>query len=270
MKFGSRPRARWRALGLGLALHVPLAVLAQAAPAAKAASDAAGLERAQRQADAVFHWIKLNADKGADRNPRPAAVPVAAPPPAVRRVAAAAPAPSTPAPAAAVTATALPARSSAAPAPLVARTDEPTVAAQSVSAGSPEAPAVTVAAEAAEPIRLAAASPSSQPSAALQAALQASEPAPAHAPAADIDDSPIKLLSKVEPSIPRQLQSSLRTGSAQVRFTIEPNGTVSDAVAIKATHARLGTAAVDAIKQWRFEPIKRAREVGIEVGFNNE
>ena len=36
-----------------------------------------------------------------------------------------------------------------------------------------------------------------------------------------------------------------------------------------AFHQRLGTAAVDAVKQWRFAPIPKAREAAVEVAFNN-
>ncbi|WP_458232437.1 hypothetical protein, partial [Roseateles sp. P5_E8] len=46
------------------------------------------LERAQKAADAVFHWIKLNGDKGATRQapaPAPAPVQAAAPAPAARK-----------------------------------------------------------------------------------------------------------------------------------------------------------------------------------------
>ncbi|RZJ08108.1 MAG: hypothetical protein EOP39_14610, partial [Rubrivivax sp.] len=48
---------------------------------AHAQSDAAksGLERAQKQADAVFSWIKVNGEKGANRQPAPPPAPAPAP-----------------------------------------------------------------------------------------------------------------------------------------------------------------------------------------------
>jgi TonB family protein len=92
------------------------------------------------------------------------------------------------------------------------------------------------------------------------------EPPPAPAEAAEV---PLQLLVKVEPSIPRQLQQqNFRKGFAQVQFTVAPDGSVARAQAVKASHSRLGVAAVDAIKQWRFAPIGKARDAAIEVAFN--
>jgi TonB family protein len=54
-----------------------------------------------------------------------------------------------------------------------------------------------------------------------------------------------------------------------VKFTVAPDGSVSKAEAIKTSHNRLGNAAVDAVKQWRFAPIPAPREVAIEFAFNN-
>jgi TonB family protein len=54
-----------------------------------------------------------------------------------------------------------------------------------------------------------------------------------------------------------------------VRFTVAPNGTVSSAQVIKASHTRLGNAAVDAVRQWRFAPIPKPRDAAVEVAFNN-
>ena len=85
MTLGLRPK-----LALSLpAIAGALMVLAQPAQAQNDTAKADSLERAQKAADAVFHWIKLNADKGANRQ-TPAPPP---PPPAPARKAAAAPKP---------------------------------------------------------------------------------------------------------------------------------------------------------------------------------
>jgi outer membrane biosynthesis protein TonB len=45
---------------------------------------------------------------------------------------------------------------------------------------------------------------------------------------------------------------------------------VQQASIIKASHSRLASAALDAVRQWRFAPIRKAREAAVEVAFNNE
>ena len=115
------------------------------------------------------------------------------------------------------------------------------------------------------PVLLAAAAPTPAPAAPLAAAARAVEPPPAPVAEAEV---PLKLLVKVSPSIPRQLQQqSFRKGVAQVQFTVAPDGAVSEAHAVSASHSRLGAAAVEAIKQWRFAPIPAPRQAAVEVAF---
>lgn len=233
-------------------------VLAQTTDAAK---PNAGLERAQKAADAVFHWIKLNGEKGASRQtpaPAPAAAPAPAPAPASP------PAPRKPIQAAAPR----PAPAVPAPAP------EPAAVAVAESTLTPPPPAAPAAMAAAEPepergpLVVAAVAPSPTPAAPLAAAEHIAQPAPAPAEPEEVQ---LKLLNKVEPAIPRQLLTQvIRNGYAQVQFTVSPDGSVSKAQVMRASHVRLGNAAVDAIKQWRFAPIARAREAAVQVAFNNE
>lgn len=118
------------------------------------------------------------------------------------------------------------------------------------------------------PVVLAAAAPSPTPAAPLATAARVAQPAPAPAEPEEVQ---LKLLTKVEPAIPRQLLTqAIRNGFAQVQFTVAPDGSVSKAQVLKASHIRLGNAAVDAIKQWRFAPIPRAREAAVQVAFNND
>jgi TonB family protein len=237
MTHGPRPK---------LALTLPaiagaLMVLAQPAHAQSDAPKADGLERAQKAADAVFHWIKLNGDKCASRTPPPPPPPAPAPAPA-RKPAAVAAAPK-PAPA---------------PAPAPAPTSAPAAAPVAAAARPEPEPERT-------PVLLATAAPTPAPAAPLAAAARAVEPPPAPVEEAEV---PLQLLVKVNPTIPRQLQQqSFRHGVAQVQFTVAPDGSVSQAHAVKASHSRLGSAAVEAIKQWRFAPIPKARDAAIEVAF---
>lgn len=254
----SGPRA---VLTLNLtAIATALMLLCQPASAQTepAAADK-NLERAQKAADNVFRWIKLNGDKGANRQaPAPTPAPAPAPAPApVARKASPAPAPVAAAPKPATVATAstpAPAPASAAAAPVAAA---PVVAAAQAPAPEPE-----------RPVLLAAAAPTPAPAAPLPTAARAVEPPPPQAE--EEAEVPLKLLTRVNPGIPRQLaQTPFRDGFARVKFTVAPNGSVSKVEVIGASHARLGTSAVDAVKQWKFAPIPEAREVAIEFAFNN-
>lgn len=239
---GPRPRLAHTFTAIASALLMAQAARAQTNEPPKTDGS---LERAQKAADSVFHWIKLNADKGANRQPpAPAPAPVARKPPAPAPIAAA------PKPAAAVNPPSAQAATASGPAPA------PAVALAPAPVVEQEAP----------PVLLASAAPTPTPAAPLAAAAQAVEPPPAPVE----EEVPLQLLSKVSPSIPRQLLAqNFRNGFAQVQFVVQPDGKVSQVQVIKASHARLGNAAIDAVQQWRFAPIPRAREAAVEVSFKN-
>jgi TonB family protein len=242
-KPGSRPPQALTLTALACALMLTLS-----APPAHAQTEPAkpnaGLERAQKAADAVFHWIKLNGEKGANRQNPPPAPPPPPPAPAARKPVAAAP------------------RPAPTPAPQPAQQPAPTAVAAAAPEPAPEPVVVAAQPEPAPeraPVLLAAAAPTPWAPAA-----RAVEPPP---PPAEV---PLKLLVKVEPVMPRQLaQQNFRNGFAQVQFTVAPDGSVSKAQVIKASHSRLGTAAIDAVKQWRFAPLPQARDAAVEVAFSN-
>lgn len=236
---------------MALALPAIAGALLMLASVASAQQEApkGELERAQKAADAVFHWIKLNADKGASRQ-APAPAPATAPAPKKPAPVAAAPR-TTPSPAPAPATTATTTAAIAAP---------PDVTAAAQSAPEPEPERL--------PVLLASAAPTPAPAGPMAAAAQAAEPPP-KAAQEEIEE-PLKLLSKVDPTMPRQMQGTFRNGFAQVQFTVAPDGSVQQVSVIKASHSRLGSAAVDAVKQWRFSPIRKAREAAVEVAFNNE
>lgn len=238
---GSRPSQALTLPALAVALLVALPAHAQKAEPAKPAT---GLERAQKAADAVFHWIKLNGEKGASRqNPPPAPPP--APAPAPRKPVTAAPRPAPVAAVVAAPASEAQAAAAPAPAPVIAQAEP-----------EPEP----------QPVLVASAAPSPTPSSPITAAEQATEPPPAPAEPAEV---PLRLISKVEPVIPRQLQQqSFSKGFAQVQFTVSTDGSVRQVQVLKASHTRLGMAAVDAVKQWRFAPIPQPREAAVEVAFS--
>ncbi|MFT7775493.1 energy transducer TonB [Roseateles sp.] len=233
-----------------------LLMLAEPAGAQQEAPKSDGMERAQKAADAVFHWIKLHADKPA---PRPQPAPAPAPAPKKPAPVAAAPKPA-PAPAPALAASSAPTPASTPTAVAAAAASVPVPVPVPVAARPEPAP---------EPVVLAAAEPTPAPAAPMTVAAQAAEPPPA--PEQQDPEEPLRLLSKVDPTMPRQLQqTSFRNGFAQVQFTVAADGSVQQAAVIKASHSRLGSAAVEAVRQWRFAPLSKAREAAVEIAFKNE
>jgi TonB family protein len=59
--------------------------------------------------------------------------------------------------------------------------------------------------------------------------------------------------SKVQPEYPELARKMKITGTVKVQVVVSPNGTVKDAKVIGG-HPVLATAALDAVKKWRFEP----------------
>lgn len=259
-------------VGLAVALVTSLAAVpaaqAQAgADASKAKTELSPTERAQRDADKVFQWIRFHADK-----------PGAKPAIILPGQGAAAPAPAPAAVAAKPNNNRAPERNAdAAGARRNAAVSSPdrrgiteTVAEVAVEASRAE----STAALSPEATQLATASLSATnvpavlpetlvPTAAPAAAAVFAEPPP-------VVETPLKAIKMVEPEFPRQLQSTLRSGTVQVRFTVLPDGSVGRAEAIQTTHRRLNTAALDAVNQWRFEPIAKAREATVELVFRVE
>jgi TonB family protein len=59
--------------------------------------------------------------------------------------------------------------------------------------------------------------------------------------------------TKVQPVYPELARKMSITGTVKVEVTVAPNGTVKDAKVVGG-HPVLASAALDAIKKWRFEP----------------
>ncbi|MDI4634998.1 TonB family protein [Pelomonas sp. V22] len=223
--------------GLGLAWALCGAALAQSnapvvvTPAAKPALTPE--ERAKRDADKVFHWIRMNADKA----PAPKPVAAAAPKPAAKPVAVAAAA----APKAASRAVVDAAPETSAPPTVVAVSDNTSVASREIE----PPPQVALAVPRSEPV-----------------------PAPAVAAPAQQAEPELQLLNRVAPEFPRQLANTITSGSVMVRFMVQPDGSVRNAEALKSSHRKLTVAALDAVNQWRFAPVSSPREATVEIGFS--
>ncbi len=220
------------------------------APAPLAAASAA--ERAQQQTDRTMYWIRVLASKPAPARaaaPRPIA---AAPVPQARPLAdarekvkvAALPAPAT-SPAAARTSDDA---ASPAPAPLAAAgvdgLSDPATANTGATADIPaDAPAAAAAAAAAP------------------------EPSVAPPPAEEPDPGLVRI-KLVQPDFPSSVLRRIPKGSIEVRFEVEPGGTVVEAEAIKSPHAGLSRAAVEAVKQWRFQPTAKSHTALVNLVFD--
>ncbi|MBT9457308.1 MAG: energy transducer TonB [Burkholderiaceae bacterium] len=229
-----------RLAGLALLMSALLstALHAQTADAAKSAPALSDAERAKRDGDKVSQWIRLVADKAAAK-----AAP--APAPAAKK---ANPQPS-------------PAPSNNGATLAAARKQVEALTESSVAAA---APAVVEPTPAPAPV-----SPDPGTRIALAAPVAPVQTAPPP-PVAEEPEVPLKALFQVQPEFPRQLVNTLQTGMVAVRFTVRPDGTVSQAEAVSSSHRRLSQAAIDAVKQWRFAPIKQERTASVEVGFKLE
>lgn len=234
-----------------LGLLLPLLAAAQAtAPMTDA-------ERARRDAEKVFSFIKFQTvpRPGAEaKPPKPAAAPATAAaerPKAPTRPAEAHAAPATPHLAVARPAEEPPAK---------------TVAELAPAAPPPALAPVTLAAPAAQPVPLAAVAlaPAFNPAPAA--------PKPEEAEDDDADDGALQLRAFVAPVLPPSVQQTLGAGSrnVKVRFTVEADGRVSQAEAAPQVPRRLAKPAVDAILQWQFAPLAQARTVDVEIAFRRD
>ncbi len=81
---------------------------------------------------------------------------------------------------------------------------------------------------------------------------------------------PLRPVYVVEPTIPRELRDESINTSVRLSFTVLPDGTTATPEVIAGTNRRLNKSALQAIAQWRFEPIQTARATQIEFEFRQE
>ncbi len=230
-------------LALACQLLFSVSVSAQTAEPAGKAGSASGIsdsDRAKRDADKVLQWIKFHATHSAKPE---------APAPAPKAAQAAKPTAPAPKPAVAAAQPAqAPAAHAAASVPAPAASQE-----QAVARAEPE-PA------AAKPELLAAA-PATPPA---PPATEPSRPAPKPEPEEDVA---LRLIQKVDPDIPRQLATNIRSGSVMVRFQVKPDGSTTKVETVGSANKRLAASAIAAVQQWKFAPIPKQREATVEIGF---
>lgn len=217
---------------------------AQVAPSAAAASAA---ERAQKETDRTMYWIRVLATKPAPAKAAAAAKPVVAVAPAARPVAEAREKvkAATAAPAAAGPLTdapnAAPARVALAQAPTLS---QPPIAGASDTSALSSSHADDVASGVAD---------TTLP----EAAPQPAEPDPG-----------LSQTKLVQPDFPPNVVQRVHKGNVEVRFEVEPDGTVSDAVVVQSSNAHLDSAAVEAVRQWRFKPTPMSHTAAVNLVFD--
>ncbi|NRF70518.1 TonB family protein [Aquincola sp. S2] len=214
------------------------------------------MERAKRDAANPLRIIieaaqvkRTKASETAAPAPAAAAAPAPAPTPVPAPVAARPPAPTTaarPSRSEPATAATTPAKSEPAPtpAPIVEPTPEPAVAAAPASA----APAPVEASIAAPSQQLASASPRATP---------------------PVVDVPLKLVRYIEPEIPSRIRARLKPNNeVTVVLQVNPDGSVSGADIRATTSRALDTLVLDAVRQWRYDPVPTPREHTVQLVFN--
>lgn len=224
-------------------------VQAQTPATAPPAAELTPAERAKRDADKVFQMIMIHSDKPrkvrAEAKAEPKRDDKAAPAvtPTAQRPAHAEPA-------------------AAAVAGAAARANE--------RSGKPESATAAQSTSA----TAAAASPNASPggSGPGTATQLASAPLAAATPAAaaeeDDDDVALVAVKQFAPEFPGNVMRQLRKGTVQVRFDVQPDGSVGHAEIVKTTNRRLNETAVAAVSQWRFQPVRKLQTAIVELGFD--
>jgi TonB family protein len=232
---------------------------AQAAPSGGASApggtEAHISDRVKKDAASPLYWIRLNAQKS-DGTTAPKAAPRIA---EIR--------PARPAP------TAAPATGGGAMAVATgggsAATPSPTVPSSGPLPSTNEA-AATLAA----PAPLAAPSPAAANLAGAvgagmvaPAASSAAEAARTAAAAAEPEEA-LALVKADEPEFPVIVMRRVRKGNVQVRFDVQPDGSVANATVVQTTARSLNDAALEAVRAWQFKPVSSTRSAIVDLGFD--
>jgi len=235
--------------------------LAQVIAPSAAASAAA--EKAQKETDRTMYWIRVLA---ATPTPKPAAPKPVAPAPKVAaaperaKVAAATPAPAT-TQSAADAANAAPASVVVAAPPAAAA---PSLAsATGVASGNPAVGKNSAMTSGG----IDAGTASGSLGGAIAAPTVA--PAPIDVPVAEEEPDPgLIMIKSADPQFPMTTMRRLRKGEVEVKFEVGPDGVVDVVTVMKTTSPSLNSAAVEAVRQWRFKPTPKGHTAMVDLAFN--
>lgn len=97
----------------------------------------------------------------------------------------------------------------------------------------------------------------------------ADKPVPPDPP--PVSNTPPRAASKPPPTYPPRAIDADKEGVVQVRITIQPNGAVSDAAVVAARpQGWFETAALQAVRKWRYESSGRTSTTVVEIEFKLE
>lgn len=235
---------------------------AMAQVTAPSAAASAAAERAQKETDRTMYWIRVLSATPAPKTPA-APKPVAAAPAAAPAPQAKAPAPervkvASATPAATVVAANTADIVNATPASVVAAA--PAAIAPSLAAGNGNTSAMTTAGLDA--------GVSSAGVAAGLAAPAATTPQIDLPPVEEEPDPGLIMVKSADPQFPVSTMRRLRKGEVEVKFEVNPDGIVDSVTVVKTTNAGLNTAAMDAVKQWRFKSTPKGHTAAVALAFN--
>lgn len=95
---------------------------------------------------------------------------------------------------------------------------------------------------------------------------EAASPTAPETPVTDVEIT-LKAIAQPQPEFPRELRNTVTNGKVMLTFTVQPDGSVSEPLVLNTTHRKLSKPALDAVSQWRFEPIRMARVAQVEIEF---
>ena len=219
---------------------------AWAQPAPSAAASAA--ERAQKETDRTMYWIRVLASK-----PAPAKTATA------------------PRPAAAVAvASAKPATETREKVKVAAGTSTATAPANATAMVAAQAPNATPApfGDLPEPSALSSSNADNVAAAVPTAAAPALPDTPPPADADTVPDPGLVQIASVQPDFPSAIVQLVHKGNVEVKFEVEPGGTVVAASVVESSHPRLNAPALRAIKQWRFKPTPKSHTALVNLVFD--
>jgi TonB family protein len=90
--------------------------------------------------------------------------------------------------------------------------------------------------------------------------------APAISRAQEATDSLRKVVTRVPPQYPSLARNMQIKGSVKVEAVVSPNGTVKS-VEVRGGHPVLAQSALNAVRQWKWEPAPRETHEVIEIKF---
>jgi len=87
-------------------------------------------------------------------------------------------------------------------------------------------------------------------------------------PVEEEPDPGLIMVKSANPQFPVSTMRRLRKGEVEVKFEVNPDGVVDSVTVVKTTNAGLNTAAMDAVKQWRFKSTPKGHTAAVALAFN--